>query len=75
LQALIILSVGRVWYALDKNTESLANLREELPKTYVDKLAHEKLETYTHENVHDLKDKLHGLELAEARRAGLGGQG
>jgi hypothetical protein len=70
LQALLILGIGRVWLAIDKNTESLSNLREELPKTYVDKLAFEKLETYAHDNVHDLKEKVHGLELADARRGG-----
>lgn len=68
LQALLVIGIGRVWIAIDRNTESLANLREELPKTYVDKLQFEKLETYSHDNVHDLKQKMHALELDAARR-------
>lgn len=37
LQFLIVLGMGRVWLAIDKNTDSLAKLREEIPKTYATK--------------------------------------
>lgn len=43
LQIVLVLLVARVWIAIDKNTDSLASLREEIPKTYntrADAIAH-----------------------------------
>lgn len=70
LQFLILMGVGRVWLALDANTKSLADLREEIPKTYATKE-----ETNRHHNedatrfaaseasLQTLRERVHAVDL------------
>lgn len=56
-QFLLVMGVGRMWFALDKNTESLTQLRELLAKEYMPRDEYERRHGELRESVHELRDK------------------
>lgn len=76
-QILLGLLLTRVWLAIDKNTDSISSLREEIPKTYATKLEVDRHHSDDKDNfrlvedeVHSLRNKLHGVELIMAAEKG-----
>lgn len=66
LQALIVTVL--LWFKqqLDRNTDSVIELREELPKNYVPKAESEIYRKETREAIHDLRMQVHHVAVKVA---------
>lgn len=69
-QIVLVILLTRVWLAIDKNTDSISSLREEIPKTYATKREVDKHHADDKDNfrlvedeVHALRNKGHAMEL------------
>lgn len=63
LQGVVALGLMRVLRQQDENTKSLADLREELPKTYTPLPVFDQHRKENREDIHGLRDEFHKHEM------------
>lgn len=66
LQGLIVAVLMWFKQQLDRNTESITNLREDLPQNYVLKDDSETYRKETREAIHELRNKVQAVEIKAA---------